>query len=66
MKNNARLYLPWAVVLAFVAAGGGRAAEAQSPSRNIGLAAVERLDGCCVLYRLRNHQAASPLASQKR
>jgi hypothetical protein len=52
MKNNARLYLPWPLVSAFVWPDVGRPPQARRDRRNPPLASVERLDGGCLLYRL--------------
>jgi len=52
MKNNARLYLPWPLVSAFVWPDVGRPPEARRDRRNPLPASVERLDGGCLLYRI--------------
>ena len=51
MKRNARLYLPWPVVSAFLASVMP-AAEERPPNRGNPLASVERLEGGCLLFRL--------------
>jgi hypothetical protein len=51
MKNNARLYLPWPLVSAFLASCGSRPAEAQPGRRENASTSIARLDGGCLLYR---------------
>jgi hypothetical protein len=45
MKNNARLYLPWPLVSAFVSSDEARPPEARRDGQNHPPASVERLDG---------------------
>jgi hypothetical protein len=52
MKSNARLYLPWPVVSAFVEAVAAPAAEALPKHHDAPFVSVLRLDGGCLLYRL--------------
>ena len=52
MKSNARLYLPWPVVSAFLEFVAAPAAEAPPKRYDKPLASIERLDGGCLLYRL--------------
>jgi hypothetical protein len=52
MKRNAKLYLPWPVISAFVAPVAVPATDAQLYRGGMPLASVERLKGGCLLYRL--------------
>jgi hypothetical protein len=52
MKRNARLYLPWPVVSAFLASAVVPSIETQPYRSGKPLAQAERLKGGCLLYRL--------------
>jgi hypothetical protein len=52
MKSNAHLYLPWSVFAERAALSDGQSAMVLSGHPRVPLAAIEQLDGGCVLYRL--------------
>jgi hypothetical protein len=65
MKRNARLYLPWPIVSAFLAWVASSPAEAQTKRHGMLLACVERLDGGCLLYRLSAENQPAGVAERR-
>jgi hypothetical protein len=59
MKSSAHLYLPWSVIAEWLGTSKGHLPAAAPEASPMPVVFLERLEGGCVLYRLRSREGTA-------